>query len=312
MRFSDQLALQLKQRYPMLQYFTNRKFGVEIEFFGLNYVITPVDDNIIKPYCISSRAKDGRNIQQLYEDLNLPVGADRESWHFEKDTSVRGKCHTQHGAELTSPILSGIEGLIQVYNALRFLNDIDGVDIDESCGFHVHHGVDSNVFTCKHLQQLVRIIHPIEKYFYLLIPGNREQAETCRPMEFNVASFLEVCDGETEEGFCRRIKELWYSFENRYEAEAASYPRYDNTRYHGLNLHSYWYRSTIEFRYHSAVLRDIDEAMQWIIFTQFLIEMSQGFVPTVNYYPETNKWLQTIYIIYHNLGYGDLIKKIAN
>ena len=312
MRFSDQLALQLKQRYPMLQYFTNRKFGVEIEFFGLNYVITPVDDNIIKPYCISSRAKDGRNIQQLYEDLNLPVGADRESWHFEKDTSVRGKCHTQHGAELTSPILSGIKGLIQVYNALRFLNDIDGVDIDESCGFHVHHGVDSNVFTCKHLQQLVRIIHPIEKYFYLLIPGNREQAETCRPMEFNVASFLEVCDGETEEGFCRRIKELWYSFENRYEAEAASYPRYDKTRYHGLNLHSYWYRSTIEFRYHSAVLRDIDEAMQWIIFTQFLIEMSQGFVPTVNYYPETNKWLQTIYIIYHNLGYGDLIKKIAN
>ena len=112
MRFSDQLALQLKQRYPMLQYFTNRKFGVEIEFFGLNYVITPVDDNIIKPYCISSRAKDGRNIQQLYEDLNLPVGADRESWHFERDTSVRGKCHTRHGAELTSPILSGIDGLI--------------------------------------------------------------------------------------------------------------------------------------------------------------------------------------------------------
>ena len=120
----DQLALQLKNKYPMLQYFTDRNFGVEIEFFGLNYLITPVDDNIIIPYCISSRAKDGRHIQQLYDDYKIPVGSDRESWHFEKDTSVRGKCHTQHGAELTSPILSGIQGLVQVYNALGFLNNI--------------------------------------------------------------------------------------------------------------------------------------------------------------------------------------------
>ena len=83
----EKLALQLKTRYPMLQYFTDRNFGVEIEFFGLNYLITPVDDNIIKPYCILSRAKDGRHIQQLYEDYNIPIGSDRESWHFEKDTS---------------------------------------------------------------------------------------------------------------------------------------------------------------------------------------------------------------------------------
>ncbi|MEJ2657217.1 MAG: amidoligase family protein [Desulfobacterales bacterium] len=311
MSASDPLFLRLKNQYPMLQYFTDRTFGVEIEFFGLNYIITPVDNNIIKPYCISSRAIDGRHIKDLYEDYKIPLGTDRESWHFEKDTSVRGKCHTRYGAELTSPILSGFEGLVQVYNAFRFLNDIDGVGIDESCGFHVHHGVDPEIYTCKNLQQLVRIIHPLEKYFYLLIPGNREQAETCRPMEINVKSFLEVCESETEEGICR-IKDLWYSAENRYEPEAASYPRYDKTRYHGLNLHSYWFRSTIEFRYHSAVLHNIDEAIQWIIFTQFLIEMSQGFVPNINYYPETNKWLQTIYVIYHNLGYGDFIKKIAN
>jgi hypothetical protein len=239
------------------------------------------------------------------------MGADRESWHFEKDGSVRGKGHTQFGAELTSPILSGITGLVQAYNAFRLLCNIQGVDIDDSCGFHVHHGVDPKVFTCKHLQELVRLVYPLEEHFYLLIPGERQRAETCKPMEINVKAFLDVCDGESEKG-SDKIKQLWYSSENQYDPKAARYPRYDKTRYHGLNFHSYWYRSTIEFRYHSAVLHNIDEAMEWIIFTQFLIELSQGHVPDIYFYPEANKWLNAIYMIYESLGYKDCIKRLAN
>ena len=311
MFLTQNFTLQLMNQFPMLQYFTDRPFGIEIEFYGLDYVITPIDNNIIKPYCISSRAKDGRNIQELYKDFKIPMGADRESWHFEKDGSVRGKGHTQFGAELTSPILSGITGLVQAYNAFRFLCNIQGVNIDDSCGFHVHHGVDPKVFTCKQLQELVRLIYPIEEYFYLLIPGDRQNAETCKPMEIDVKVFLDICDGESEKG-SDKIKQLWYSSENRYDPKAARYPRYDKTRYHGLNLHSYWYRSTIEFRYHSAVLHNIDEAMEWIIFTQFLIELSQGHVPDIYFYPEANKWLNAIYMIYESLGYKDCIKRLAN
>lgn len=311
MPLSQNFILRLMNQFPMLQYFTDRPFGIEIEFFGLDYVIAPIDNNIIKPYCISSRAKDGRNIQQLYKDFKIPIGADRESWHFEKDGSVRGKGHTQFGTELTSPILSGITGLVRAYNAFRFLCNVQGIDIDDSCGFHVHHGVDPKVFTCKHLQELVRLVCPIEEYCYLLIPGERQNAETCKPMEIDVKAFLNICDGESEKG-SDKIKQLWYSSKNHYDPKAAGYPRYDKTRYHGLNLHSYWYRSTIEFRYHSAVLHNIDEAMEWIIFTQFLIELSQGHVPDIYFYPEANKWLNAIYMIYENFGYEDCIKRLAN
>ncbi|MEA1948970.1 MAG: amidoligase family protein [Thermodesulfobacteriota bacterium] len=311
MPLSQNFILRLMNQFPMLQYFTDRPFGIEIEFFGLDYVIAPIDNNIIKPYCISSRAMDGRNIQELYKDFKIPIGADRESWHFEKDGSVRGKGHTQFGTELTSPILSGITGLVQAYNAFRFLCNIQSIDIDDSCGFHVHHGVDPKVFTCKHLQELVRLVCPIEEYCYLLIPGERQNAETCKPMEIDVKAFLDICDGESEKGG-DKIKQLWYSSRNRYDPKAAGYPRYDKTRYHGLNLHSYWYRSTIEFRYHSAVLHNIDEAMEWIIFTQFLIELSQGHVPDIYFYPAANKWLNAIYMIYENFGYEDCIKRLAN
>jgi len=304
----DSLVLRLKKKYPMLQNFTDRTFGVEIEFFGLNYVITPLDNSIIKPYCISSRAKDGRHILDLFKDYNLSFGASRDVWHFEQDTSVRGKGHTRSGAELISPILSGMEGLLQVFNAFRFLKAIEGIDIDASCGMHVHHGVDPEVYTCKELQQLVNIVHHYEDLFYLLIPGDRENAETCRPMEIDVKAFLDVCDGDFDRNNCR-IKELWYSLQNRYDPKSGENSRYDKTRYHGLNLHSYWYRSTIEFRYHSALLEKVDEAIQWIIFTQFIIELSQDNAPDIYYYPEANKWLTTIYKIYTELGYHERIKQ---
>jgi hypothetical protein len=304
----DSFVSRLKKKYPMLQTFTDRTFGVEIEFFGLNYVITPLDNSIIKPYCISSRAKDGRHISDLYKDYNLDLGAGRDTWHFEQDTSVRGKGHTRCGAELISPILSGLEGLVKVFNAFRFLNAIEGIDIDASCGMHVHHGVDPATYNCKELQQLVRIVHHYEDLFYLLIPGERRDAETCRPMEIDVNAFMDVCEGDHDGHNCQ-IKDLWYSLQNRYDAKRGVNSRYDRTRYHGLNLHSYWYRSTIEFRYHSALLEKADEAIQWIIFTQFIIELSQGHAPDIYYYPGANKWLTTIYQIYKEFGYQERIKQ---
>ena len=308
---TNNLILHLKSKYPMLQYFTEQPFGVEIEFFGLNYVIAPIDGNIIKPYCISSRAKDGRHFLSLCKDYKIDIGVDSNSWHFEQDSSVRGKGHTKYGAELTSPILSGIEGLVQAHRAFQLLCDIDGIDIDNSCGFHVHHGVDVEKYGCDQLRRLVRIVHQYEDQFYLLIPGDRQNAETCRPIEIDVQAFLDICECELETGNCR-IKQLWYSPENRYDIESANDPRYDKTRYHGLNLHSFWYRSTIEFRYHSAVLYKIDEAMQWIIFTQFLMQLSQGHVPEVHFYSKANKWLQMIYKIYEGLGFQDRLKRVAN
>jgi hypothetical protein len=43
----DSLVSRLKNKYPMLRNFSDRTFGVEIEFFGLNYVITPLDNSVI-------------------------------------------------------------------------------------------------------------------------------------------------------------------------------------------------------------------------------------------------------------------------
>ncbi len=304
MQGPQELVAKLKKKYPMLCYFTDRPFGVEIEFYGLDYYILPPDGGIIKPYNIHSKARDGRSFLQLLNDRGLSLGTDRHSWHLEEDRSIvhRG------GVEFISPILRGFEGLMQSYRFFQLLGEIQGAQIDESCGFHVHHGVDAKRYECKSLKELIRIVYSMEDYIYLLIAGGRIDKDTCRPMDLDVdlSGKLGDCDDTCKKNGCK-IKELWYSRNNRYDPARKGSDRYDLTRYHGLNLHSYWYRSTIEFRYHSAVLHQIDEAMQWIIFTQFLVELSDGRVPAIDYHSNVNKWMKTIYKIYLAFGHMNRI-----
>jgi hypothetical protein len=305
MEGSQQLVSTLKKKYPMLHYFTDRPFGVEIEFYGLDYYILPPDNGIIKPYNIHSKSGDGRHFDQLLKDYNLNLGTDKDSWHLEEDSSIvhRG------GVELVSPILRGFEGLVEAYRFFQLLSEIPGAQIDESCGFHVHHGVDAEYYKCTHLKELVRIVYAMEDYIYLLISNGRIDKTTCRPMDLDIELFLRLaaCGDECNKNGCR-LKDIWYSSDNRYDPDSVRSDRYDMTRYHGLNLHSYWYRSTIEFRYHSAVLQKADEAMQWIIFTQFLVELSDGHIPLVDYHANANKWMKSIYKIYLAFGHMDRIK----
>ncbi len=304
MEGSQELASRLREKYPMLSCLTDRPFGLEIEFYGLDYYILPPDNGIIKPHNIHSKSAGGRSFLQLLGDYGLSVGADRDAWHFEEDSSIVHK----GGVELISPILRGFEDLMESYRFLQLLSEIRGAQIDESCGFHVHHGVDADRYGCKNLRELVRIVHAMEDYLYLLIAGGRISRDTCRPMDLDVESILRVTDCAADCANGCRIKELWYSPENRYDAGRKRSERYDMTRYHGLNLHSYWYRSTIEFRYHSAVLHHMDEAMQWIIFTQFLVELSAGHIPVIEYRSNANKWMQTIFKIYLAFGHMNRIR----
>jgi hypothetical protein len=183
-------------------------------------------------------------------------------------------------------------GLIEAYSALMFLNEVKGIRINETCGFHVHHGVDREKFNCEQLRNLVRLVQPMEELIYLLMPSHRRTNPTCRPVEIDVPTFLKKCN-PCNENNCN-IKMLWYSERNRFCPDKAKYPRYDNTRYHGLNLHSYWYRSTIEFRYHSGVMTDLNEAMQWVIFTQVLVEVAQGNIPAITISEQGNKWMKAL------------------
>ena len=296
----------LKYRYPMLRYFTSRSFGVEIETFGLKYTTSFGAGKIIPPYQIMTRSPEGPLLPQVFQRHGLsldgysPDGPAYQNWCFVKDDSIKGA----GGNELVSPVLYGVKGLAQVYDALLLLQEFPEIQVNESCGFHVHHGVDPLSYGSQELKNLVKLISMFEGYLYHLLPEERRRAETCRPMEIDLFEWFREDQPGNQ---ASRIKDLWYSPENR-DDRSPSQRRYHPTRYHGLNLHSYWYRGTIEFRYFPPLLDQPEEFMQWIIFTQFLVEWSAGHRPVLELIPQPNKWLNTLYKIY--LGNG-LISRLT-
>lgn len=302
-----QEEVRLKERYPMLRHFTERPFGVEIEFFGLKYSISPGDREVIPPYTIMNRSPEGVLLPQVFQQrgINLngfsPNDPPYEAWCFVTDDSIKGA----GGGELVSPILAGIQGLIRVYQIIKLLQEFSEIQVNETCGFHVHHGVDPANFGNHELFQLMRIVAIFENYIYHLLPEYRNQAETCRPLEIDLYEWFRRNGSERRVPL---VKNLWYSPENRDDAKTPQHRRLHPTRYHGLNLHSYWYRGTVEFRYFPSVLEQPEELMQWIIFTQFLMEWGAGRRPILEYVSHPNKWLNTLYKIYLAAGMLDHIR----
>jgi hypothetical protein len=291
----------LKERHPMLRYFTTRSFGVEIEFFGLKYSISAGDREVIPPYKIMNRSAEGVLLPRFLQERGIvlngssPNETPYEAWSLVLDESIKGA----GGAELVSAILSGVQGLTQIYRAINLLREFPEIDVNETCGFHVHHGVDPEKFGNRELFQLLRIVAIFESYIYQLLPEERRTAETCRPLEIDLYEWFRRNGSPRQTPL---VKNLWYSPENRDDDKTPRQRRLHPTRYHGLNLHSYWYRGTIEFRYYPSVLEQPDELMQWIIFTQFLVEWAAGRRPELDYVAKPNKWFNMLYKIYLGAG----------
>lgn len=297
----------LKERYPMLRYFMTRSFGVEIEFFGLKYSVSAGDREIIPPYKIMNRSAEGMLLPRVFQERGIvlngfaPTETPYDAWSFVLDDSIKGA----GGAELVSPILSGVKGLAQIYQAINLLREFPEILVNETCGFHVHHGVDPEKFGNRELFQLLRIVAIFENYIYHLLPEDRRGADTCRPLEIDLYEWFRRNGSKRDVPL---VKNLWYTLENRDDAKTPRHRRLHPTRYHGLNLHSYWYRGTVEFRYYPSVLDQPEELMQWIIFTQFLVEWGAGRRPELDYVAKPNKWLNTLYKIYLGTGMMDHIR----
>lgn len=297
----------LKERYPMLRYFSERSFGVEIEFFGLQYSVSAGDREVIPPYKIMNRTPNGVVLPRVFQERGMvlngfaPTERPYDAWSFVLDDSIKGA----GGAELVSPILSGVKGLAQIYQAIKLLREFPELLVNETCGFHVHHGVDPEKFGNPELFQLLRIVAIFENYIYQLLPEDRRRADTCRPLEIDLYEWFRRNGSKRDVPL---VKNLWYSPENRDDAKTPQQRRLHPTRYHGLNLHSYWYRGTVEFRYFPSVLDQPEDLMQWIIFTQFLVEWGAGRRPELDYVPKPNKWLNTLYKIYLGTGMMDHIR----
>ena len=101
---------------------------MEIEFFGLKYSVSAGDREVIPPYKIMNRTPAGVLLPQEFQQRGIvlngfsPTESPYAAWSFVLDDSIKGA----GGAELVSPILSGVKGLTQIYQAIEFAPGVPG------------------------------------------------------------------------------------------------------------------------------------------------------------------------------------------
>lgn len=179
---------------------------------------------------------------------------DREgkAWRFVCDASIHGsrrlgpqQVPTGDGVykvEMNSPKLEyGELGKLQeVVRALRGA----GAVVNESCGMHVH--VDASKHTPQSLKNALSIMYSKEDILFKALNVNERRVERwCQKVREPMLEKIRKLPANTT---MERLKWEWY------EGSDESDEHYNWTRYYALNLHSVFYRGTLEWRCFESTL----------------------------------------------------------
>jgi hypothetical protein len=201
------------------------QFGIEIETVGVNR-----RDLALAIHGVVAGPMQGQIAQ--HGDSWDVTDARGRVWRVVRDASLDGG----DSGEIVSPILGyeDIEQLQQVVRAVRAA----GARANESTGIHVHVGADA--FDAKSIATLVKVVHKQERLLeHALGVSARRLARYCRPIDPGFLQRLEAHRPRT----LQDVNAAWYGRKN------VTPTRYDSSRYHGLNLNSFFFRGTLEFRY---------------------------------------------------------------
>ena len=179
---------------------------------------------------------------------------DREgkAWRFVYDANIRGsrrlglqQVPTGDGVykvEMNSPKLeySELGKLQEVVRALRRA----GAVVNESCGMHVH--VDASRHTPRSLKNALSIMYSKEDILFKALNVNERRVERwCQKVREPMLEKIRKLPANTT---MERLKWEWY------EGSDESDEHYNWTRYYALNLHSVFYRGTLEWRCFESTL----------------------------------------------------------
>lgn len=209
------------------------KFGVEMELL--------VPDNISLIEKLEEAGVKVTIPNSTHEVVN--------GWKIVRDASIRAT-RGYEGVELVAPPSTNFDDLAKVCKVLKEIK----AKVNSSCGLHVHHDISD-----LKRRQIMRVYNFYNKYSKVInsmMPKHRITNRYCRP----VASIINrVNNCETKEDLLVKI------------AGKGSRMYYNSCRYYVLNLRSFLYYGTIEFRQGFASI-DFDIISNWILFTHKIIE----------------------------------------
>ena len=212
---------------------TNRTFGVEIECY-----------NVTRAALKTALAAEGiASTVAGYDHIT------RRQWALGSDSSISGR----RGCEITSPVLSGEDGLAQLATVLRTVHSMGGL-VNRSCGLHVHIGASD--LSLDELKTIAKGWVKFEEAIDTFVPPSRRG---------NV------------NGYCRSNKARYSSEADAYAAINAA-PNVQELagvvqggRTYKLNLTPLWRQGTLEIRHHSGSV-EAEKVCNWVRFCLLFVE----------------------------------------
>ena len=214
----------------------DQAFGMELEFTG-----------ITRRTAAHTIAKVINNGNSGFNYLGGPyykcaiIGPDGREWTIMYDSSVRTDGGEQ--CEFVTPKCN-YEDIPTVQECIRALRRA-GAKVNSSCGLHIH--IDGANHTAKSLKNLVFTFRAKEDLIFKAVAPERKHNHYCKPIDDSLVDNIKKIKQLDD---CK-MKDTWYS---TYRDSGGEYTHYHDSRYHALNLHSLWYRGTVEFRLFRSTL----------------------------------------------------------
>ncbi len=145
------------------------------------------------------------------------------------------------GFEITTSPANGDKFIKQIKEITTHLNNLDAM-ITDDCGFHLH--IDARDYNFYDIAKLIKVYAVIEPIFFGMVPVKRTKSKYCLPCGDVYKKALES-NGSNYLGTKLQVIQNTYKDYNSNESRKT---KYNNARYNALNLHSWFYRGTIEFR----------------------------------------------------------------
>lgn len=224
--------------YDMMK---KQNFGVEIELTGISRVEAA---KVIANYFGTTTRYGG-----TYYDTYTATDRKGRTWKAMSDGSIRterkaagGRVNADrdYSCEVVTPVLQ-YEDMDDLQNIVRALRAA-GAIANDSCGIHVH--VDGANHTPESLTRLMNFAVGRQDLFYEALEIGSRANRWCQKMNRTLLAAMKR-DSEKSKDSLERI---WYSRANDGYTGGIDHQHYNSSRYHGINLHAFFTKGTVEFR----------------------------------------------------------------
>lgn len=224
----------------------NQLFGVEVEMTGITR------ESAAKIVAMVLGSTTSQPDSTCYHTRIIADQAARK-WKIMRDSSIDAIRNDngndsldEYKVEFVTPPLrySDIE-LLQ--NIIRKLRE-NGAKANSSCGIHIH--VDGANHNPVSLKKLINFMIARQDLIYEALEIESRGEHWCKKLNENILKEMKSCKDLTK----NEAERIWYSTANDNYSYGIRHDHYNETRYHGINLHSYFSKGTVEFRLFNSTL----------------------------------------------------------